>query len=226
MIVNDIFISKNIDENGYLKKVTKLHSISLQGYPLIEISPIAFDSKIILPPASWIFFSSINTVKYFFELCQIESKYNYGCIGLATSKELLKYNAIADFVGNKNEMEKVAEDFAIIVKNEKVIFPQSNISLQTIQKYLNSANIYNLVLYQTSPLKKVKIVTADILVFTSPSNVKSYFNENKLSPKQKVIAIGKSTSKAVNEYGYTCQISKSTTEEDIWKEITALMDKS
>jgi uroporphyrinogen-III synthase len=41
----------------------------------------------------------------------------------------------------------------------------------------------------------------EIVVFTSPSNVESYFEKGKISAAQKVIAIGKSTEKKLIEKG-------------------------
>jgi len=54
---------------------------------------------------------------------------------------------------------------------------------------------------------------AEILVFTSPSNVEAYFANNLIQPDQKIIAIGKSTGKKLDEVGlsYTLPFSPDET---------------
>jgi uroporphyrinogen-III synthase len=45
----------------------------------------------------------------------------------------------------------------------------------------------------------VSASSAEVLVFTSPSNVEGYFRDNLLENYQRVIAIGKSTGKKLEE---------------------------
>ena len=54
--------------------------------------------------------------------------------------------------------------------------------------------------YETGKKENATIPTAEVVVFTSPSNVDSYFTKAKISDKQQVVAIGKSTEKKLNEY--------------------------
>ena len=61
--------------------------------------------------------------------------------------------------------------------------------------------IIDLPVYETVLEEEVEGTGADILVFTSPSNVVAYFAENLLIPGQKVIAIGRSTGRKFDEMG-------------------------
>jgi hydroxymethylbilane synthase len=63
--------------------------------------------------------------------------------------------------------------------------------------------------YLPIPEEEIEGSGADVLVFTSPSNVDAYFAENLMDPGQKVIAIGKSTGKKFDEMGvkYTLPFS-------------------
>ena len=59
----------------------------------------------------------------------------------------------------------------------------------------------DLVVYKNEIKSNFSIPTCDILAFTSPLNVKAYFQKYALQPKQKVIAIGKTTQKALQTLG-------------------------
>jgi hydroxymethylbilane synthase len=222
MKVKSVFISRNIDRNGYLGNKIFKNAINLLDYPLITIVAIDSDRKIILPQAEWVYFSSANAVKYFFELCLIETKFQYGCIGEATAAALFKYNIEPNYIGENGNLESSAKQFANLVLNKKVIFPQSDISLQTVQNYLQEGAAINLVLYKTIFLENVESINTDVLVFTSPSNVNSYFIKNGIFEKQQFVAIGKSTANALQKLGQKCSITENTSEESIWKAILLL----
>ena len=42
---------------------------------------------------------------------------------------------------------------------------------------------------------------ADIMLFTSPSNVEAFFEKKKLKPEQKVIAMGDATAHTLKQFG-------------------------
>jgi hydroxymethylbilane synthase len=57
------------------------------------------------------------------------------------------------------------------------------------------------VIYETILEDNVMQSFSDVLVFTSPSNVEAYFEENLLEPGQQVVSIGKSTGQKFDEMG-------------------------
>ena len=59
-----------------------------------------------------------------------------------------------------------------------------------------------MVVYETikNPELQAKNSKFDLLVFTSPSNVDAYFEKNKISLEQKVIAMGDATANALKKY--------------------------
>jgi len=104
----------------------------------------------------------------------------------------------------------VAHEFAKLANGTKVVFPGSEGSLKSIQKGLSpETKVVDLPVYETVLEEDIEVTTADVLVFTSPSNVTAYFAENLLYPDQKVIAIGKSTGRKLDEMGtrYTLPFS-------------------
>ena len=103
----------------------------------------------------------------------------------------------------------VGKKFAKAVGEETVLFPQAKGGLRTVQQqFTDDAKLIDLVVYETVKKENTKLPEVEILVFTSPSNVVSYFaqrapngEKGKITADQKVIAIGKSTEKKLKELG-------------------------
>ena len=109
-----------------------------------------------------------------------------------------------DFNGEEDGIDTVdiAEEFAALAVGKCVLFPGAKDSLRTIQKAvaLNS-KVIDLPVYETVRDENAKQSYADVLIFTSPSNVDAYFADNLLEPEQRIICIGKSTGKKFDKMG-------------------------
>lgn len=199
-----IFISREIGENSYFRKALVKHNIEIEGRSLIKTFPIVHVlDPFYLKNINWIFFSSRNAVEYFFKLKPaLPKKIKFGVVGRGSEDSLRKFGFVADFVGENGDIEEVAKEFANLVEAQTVLFPRAQDSLLTIQKSLNlNTKIVDLPIYETVIEENIDRTAADVLIFTSPSNVDAYFAANLLEPGQKVIAIGNSTGKKFDEMG-------------------------
>jgi uroporphyrinogen-III synthase len=165
---------------------------------MIEAIPISFSPNI--PDTDWIFFSSKNAVEFFFSQKPILKNQKFAAIGSGTAAILPVPHALA-WVGDTNDIERVAHEFEQLIQGQTVLFPQSEVSLQTVQKALKEEQIINLICYKTAANPQ-KVHAAQVLVFTSPSNVKAYLQLNSILPTQRLIAFGKSTARCLYELGY------------------------
>jgi hydroxymethylbilane synthase len=209
---NKVFISRDISETSYFRKALEKHKIEIEARSLIRTVPVItkFDSYI-LKNIDWVFFTSKNAVEYFFKLSpQFPKKVKFGVMG-AGSEDMLRRNGhFADFVGESNDTTDVAADFAALANGTAVLFPGADNPMRSIQQGLSAeTKIIDLPVYETVLEEEVEPTGADVVVFTSPSNVEAYFADNLLEPGQKVIAIGKSTGKKFDEMGvkYTLPFS-------------------
>jgi hydroxymethylbilane synthase len=207
-----VFISREIGEHNYFRRALDKHKIEIEDRSLIRTFPIVnILDPFYLRNIDWIFFSSRNGVEFFFKLKPaLSKKVKFGVVGRGSEDALRKYGHLAHFVGESGDIKEVAEDFALRVKGETVLFPRAQDSLLTIQKSLfPETKIIDLPIYETGMVDNIDKTYADILIFTSPSNVEAYFAENLLDPGQKVIAIGTSTGKKFDEMGvsYTLPFS-------------------
>lgn len=199
-----VFISREIGEHSYFRKALAKHDIEIDGRSLIRTFPIVnILDPFYLKNIDWIFFSSRNGVEYFFKLNPVlPKKVRFGVVGRGSEDTLRKFGHLADFVGESGDIVEVAEEFAKLVVGETVLFPRAQDSLLTIQKSLgDNTKIVDLPIYETVVVDDIDGTTAEVLIFTSPSNVDAYFAENLLDPEQKVIAIGNSTGKKFDEMG-------------------------
>ncbi len=194
-----IFISRQIGASSPLQELLKEgHTVHAES--LITTSKIRFTYT---PKSDWIFFPSKNAIRYFFSQDpELAPNVKFAVMGEASERFLHTFNKNADFVGKGVDVTRIAKEFAGKIGNETVLFPQAISSLQSMQKQLSFSNIcYNLFVYKTSVKVDFEIPAADILVFTSPSNVRTYFAKYQYQAPQKVVAIGTTTAEELRNYG-------------------------
>lgn len=201
-----VFISRSLDEHSYLGRFFQKHKVEVEGRSLIKIFPIIskLDSYI-LKHADWLFFGSKNAIDHFFKLEPLlMKKTKIAVLGQGSEQALRKFDRVADFSGDQIGVtaDEFADEFARIATGTKVVIPCAKESLGTIQKALGpETNVINIPVYETVLAQEVGKTNAEVLIFTSPSNVEAYFRDHLLDPGQKIISIGTSTGKKFDEMG-------------------------
>ena len=197
-----VFISRDISEHSYFRRALEIHDIEIEGRSLIRTVPVItkFDSYI-LKSVDWLFFTSKNAVEYFFNLKpEFRKKVQFGVMGAGSEEILRRQGYFADYVGESGDTAEVAAEFSKLANGSTILFPGSESAMRSIQKGLSAeTKIIDLPVYETVLVEEAVASSADVLVFTSPSNVEAYFENNLLEPNQKVVAIGKSTGKKLEE---------------------------
>jgi len=85
-------------------------------------------------------------------------------------------------------------EFLKVCQQQSVLFPSSKISNKSIGKIIEkNCNVIYLPIYETIELQEKLRNSLDIIVFTSPSNVRSFLKNNTISEKTKILAMGEST---------------------------------
>lgn len=202
----NVFISRELSESSYLRRALSKHEITIEDRSLIRtFSSINNLDSFILRNIDWVFFSSKNAIEYFFKLDpHLPKKVKFGVVGRGSEDTLRLHGKQADFNGEQEGIDTndIAIAFAKIANGTNVLFPNAKGSLRTIQKGLSEdTNIVELIVYETVFEDNVAPSSAEVLIFTSPSNVESYFIQNLLEPDQQVISIGKSTGQVFDEMG-------------------------
>ncbi len=195
-----IFITRDIKEDDFFSRVLKANKYKVSGHAFIRFKAIPFTRV----PANteWIFFSSKHAVKYFFEQKPEIGKVKIGAIGKSTAAAIRNYGKRADFIGYSTDTKLTGKQFASLVKSADVLFPQAKDSLRTVQQqFVNRAQTRDLAVYETIQKPVEGTPDADIMLFTSPSNVEAFFEKKKLSTSQKIIAMGDATAHTLKQFG-------------------------
>jgi hydroxymethylbilane synthase len=191
----NVFISRDENESGNLNKWLKNLGFNVENKSLIELKKLTLKE---LPKSDWLFFSSKHAVEFFFMQNPNIGTTKIGCMGKGTSQVLREFGKRADFIGTSTDTKLVGKQFAARVGLGKVVFPIARDSMRTIQwQFAKQDNVIDLPIYASLKVPHIVAENTDILVFTSPSNVESYLEKNKITPNQKIIAMGESTEKTL-----------------------------
>ncbi len=203
IVPKNVFISKNVTGTVFEHMLTK-YGFKVYGESLIETIALNTDK---LPQANWIFFSSKNAVKYYLDKFFIENACKIGAVGSATAQYLHQKGYSTHFIGDDENTEIDAQKFSSLIKEfDKVLFPCSDKSIRTFQKALKHEQVIDFPVYQVQYKKSANVLdNSHLYIFTSPSNVHSFFNAgNTISDNAKIIAIGKKTMEVLEET-YLCK---------------------
>jgi uroporphyrinogen-III synthase len=189
------------------------YNLKIDFRPFIQVEGLSVKEfrqyKINFEAFTSVIFTSRTAIDHFFRLTEelryvVPDNLKYFCISESTAFYLQKYITYRKrkiFYGSK----KFEELMEIIIKHpeEKYIVPLSDIHKQEIPKLLTKAkiNYTKAIMYKTvsSNLSDLSNVNYDILVFFSPSGIKSLmqnfpdFTQN----DTKIAAFGTTTEKAV-----------------------------
>jgi len=201
-----VFISREISESSYFKRALNQHNIQVEGESLIRIYPVINTlDPFILKRVDWIFFNSKNAIEHFFKLNpRLSKKTRFGVVGRGSEDTLRQRGYMADFSGEDEgiDTEQIGHAFALKAAGGTVLFPRAKESLQTVQKQMtDDIKVIDLPVYETVLVDNVSKTNAEVVIFTSPSNVEAYFKDNLVDPDQKVLSIGYSTGKKLQELG-------------------------
>lgn len=208
--------------NSPYHKLADKYKIKIDFRQFINVDPI--DSKefrkqkVEILEHTAVIFTSRNAVDHFFRICkdskiEMPPEMKYFCISEQTANYLQKYIVVRKrkvFVG-----ERTAQDILDVIKkhkNEKYLFPCSNIRKDDIPSFMNKngydfteAIIYKTVAADLSDLEKI---TYDILAFFSPSGINSLFVNfpDFKQNKTRIAVFGPTTAQAARDAGLIIDI--------------------
>ncbi len=228
MKVKTILISQpepKADNSPYTELIEK-HNVKIDFIPFIHVDGVESrevrQQKIDLTQFTSIILTSRNAVDHFFRIAEemrypIPNTLKYFCQSEAVAFYLQKY-----VVYRKRKIyvaRRTFHDLVEIIKKhetEKFLLPSSDVLKPSISKTLDSLKINwkRGIFYKTvvSDLSHLEDVFYDILVFFSPSGIKSlYENFPKYEQKNTKIAVfGNSTLSAAKEHGLNINIKAPT----------------
>lgn len=230
MKVRTILISQpqpNTGKSPYLE-LADSNNLKIDFRPFIQVEGVTAkefrQTKVRILEHTAIIFNSRTAIDHFFRLAQemrttIPDTMKYFCVSEATAFYLQKYIVYRKRkIFYSNGTMKDLLDVMKKHKEEKYLLPLSDIHSQEIPRMLeaNGFKYTSAVLYRTvsSDLSDLSDVNYDIIVFFSPSGIKSLF-QNFPDFKQnntRIATFGASTAQAVREAGLALDIEAPTPE--------------
>ena len=222
--VKSILVSQPEPQNGHspYDNLKSKYDIKIDFRPFIQIEPVSLkefrSQKIDILNHSAIIFTSRNAVDHLFNLAaqmkvEMPADMKYFCFSEQTSNYLQKYIVIRKrkiFTGSKTAMDLI--EILKKHKNEKFLFPCSNIRKNDIPDFLkeNEYDFSEAVIYRTvaSDLSDLAEVNYDVIAFFSPSGITSLFHNfpDFKQNKTRIAAFGPTTAKAVKDAGLILDI--------------------
>ncbi len=222
--VKSILVSQpkpETDKSPYFDLAKKCN-VKIDFRPFIHVEGISAadfrKDRINIAEHTAVILTSKNAVDHFFRICQemrvaIPDTLKYFCISESTAYYLQKY-----VIYRKRKIFHGKQTFLDLIdvikkhKEEKFLLPCSDKHKEEVPEVLDQLNINytKAVIYKTvcSDLSDLADVNYDVLVFFSPSGIKSLFqNFPKFKQnKTRIAAFGPTTAKAVKEAGLKLDI--------------------
>jgi len=215
-------------ENSPYFEIEKRHKIKIDFRPFIQVVGVdgkdVRQQKIDFQKVTAVIFTSRNAIDHFFRIAeelriQIPDTMKYFCESEAIAFYLQKY-----IVYRKRKVyigEKVFADMVPLFKkhkDEKFLLPASDVLKNDVPALLDSLKLdwQKATLFRTvsSDLSDLEDVKYDILVFFTPSGIKSLFENfpDFVQDKTRIAVFGASTVKEAKEMGLRIDIEVPTKE--------------
>ena len=209
-----VLISRTLGPEAPFRQLQK-YGIEIVDESFLEFEGLPFTIK---NEFDWVFFYSQNGMRFFFEKQVITRKTKYAVMGMASARFFEKLHGFPpDFVGSGGSPENIAEEFHRLIGNDTVLFIKANNSRDSIRKLIDSSKHEALSVYQNSK-REVRLESGfDMLVFTSPLNASSYFDQYDYNGET-LLAIGPSTANYLQKnYGLVATFPDKSSEEELLK---------
>lgn len=194
-----ILITRNLQSQHLLSSSLTAQGFEVHGISLITFNTIAMKT---MPQTDWVFFSSKHAVENFFKQKPALSNQKYGAIGKSTADAIRKFGKRAEFIGQSTDTKTIGKQFAARVGSATVLFPVAKGSMRSVQsQFVKKDQTFDINVYETIEHNHTKLPDADMLIFTSPSNVNAFFKSNKIETHHKVIAMGGATEAELRKHG-------------------------
>ncbi|MBR9923246.1 MAG: hypothetical protein GYB31_20640 [Bacteroidetes bacterium] len=194
-----IFISRDLDSRSPFRQELEGAGLEVIAESMVRCRAVAFD-----PPslADWLFFCSPESIDFFLKgMRNIPQNYQLGVLDPETNARLYKAGLEAQFCG-QGTLEKTALSFNLEAYDQQVIFVQARKARQSIYPLVKQQlDSRELVVYEYLPKEDIQIPPCDVYVFTSPLNVKNYFDRFLFPSGKKVISTDIPTTEKLAEYG-------------------------
>jgi len=219
-IKQTVLVTREMNIAGAARKMLTDAGCRLIEQSFIRIEPLV-PEKPVLAEFQWLFFTSPNAVKHFSFYHDVPQGTRYAAVGKGTMAALQQRGIEVDFIG-LGKPSDIGRVFATELGKERVLVVCGRGGLRNVQKALNAVSFAECEVYETLSAPVKTSAKADIIAFTSPSNVRAFFEANALENGTRVVSIGHSTESALAEFGVECTVAWESSEQALADTIIGL----
>ena len=196
--IKSILLTREAGSYKAIERWCADRDIQLKQVPFIEVEAIV---GLKIPPTDWIFFSSPKGASSYLRHYSIHAN-KIAALGTGTALVLKEAGLNLEFIGEStDEPERIRQKFnGLLPDNSFVFFPLGNLSKRSIVNEINPEKLKELITYKTLDQLHNLREKFDVILFTSPSNFNSFIQTNKIANDTQIIAMGKTTEKAIQDY--------------------------
>jgi len=225
--VKTILISQPVPSRGnpYLDIEDK-YSLKIDYRPFIHVEGMSAkefrEQRVYINEFSAIIFLSRTAIENFFRLVEemrlkIDPEWKYFCSSDAVAnylKNFIKFRKRKVFAGERSIRD--VEKYILRHKDEKFLFPKSNITSKNIPTYFEElgVDLTESIMYKSvaSDLSNLRDIFYDILIFYSPLELESLYNNfpDFTQGKTRIAIYGEKTKEAAEAKGLFVNISAPT----------------
>ena len=191
-----VFITRDLSADSIF-----YHELTALGHTVIGRSILRFEGLpfATIPACDWWFFYSPRGVRYFYDsLSESGPGKKIATIGARTAAVVREQGGAVHFTGIGSPEEIAREFRQQLHPSETVLFVRAEESRRSVQQHLSADRQEDLIVYRSLPIPR-EIPPAELLVFTSPLNYRSFLESNTIHPRQRIIAIGPTTAAAIGK---------------------------
>jgi len=147
-----IFITKSINELQQLVDFCFNNNIELIAHSFLQFEAIPFTIE---KPFEAIFFGSPRAVDFYLAQETIPENTLLACVGEITAKSLTDKGYSVAYTGvSAGDTSQIAKDFKNFIGDNRILFPQSNISHRSISSEFSIEKIEEINIYKTATYPK------------------------------------------------------------------------
>lgn len=200
------FISRALMPDSEFRTILRAQGWGVFGQSFVVLTPMSFSR---IPEGDWLFFSSQNAVRFFFQNLAEQKlelpEVHWAALGVSTARALEGKTGRVDFIGTgepKGTAQLFKRQCARTKSFGKVVFPAARRSRQSVMNLLQlDFECTHFEIYDNQPVANPAQRQEQVLAFTSPMNAEAYFSQHALLPFQRVVAIGGTTDRALQHIG-------------------------
>ena len=213
-----VFITRNLAAGSTLLEWASATGNQVTGRSLLRFVGVPFRVPV---HCDWWFFYSPRAVAFAADKLALlpMPMPRLAAMGQGTARALRDhdYGLRAAFIGQGTPAE-VARAFSREAAGQRVFFPRARQSRLTVQTLLqDTITVRDAICYDNQAVLNPAYVPADVYVFTSPLNVRTYLSSHPLDANARIIAFGPSTAQALASFGVRCEVTEESSEEGVRK---------